>query len=53
MQLELFPTAQPAAERPAVLARLNPEQRKALVRVLARLLVNTIRPPRKGASDER
>ena len=53
MQLELFPTARPAAERPPVLAHLNPEGRRTLVRVLARLLVKTIRPPRKGASDER
>lgn len=53
MQLELFPTARPAAERPTVLARLNPEQRRALVRGLAQLLAKAIRPPRKGTNDER
>lgn len=53
MQLELFPPARPAVERPDVLARLNPKGRRTLVRVLARLLVKTIRPPRRGASDER
>jgi hypothetical protein len=53
MQQELFPAVRQSPERPAVLVRLNPEQRRALVRVLARLLVKTIRPPKTGASDER
>lgn len=53
MQLELFPTARPLREQPPVLARLNLEERRALIRTLARLLVKTIRPPTKGASYER
>jgi len=53
MQLQLFPTTRPSTERPPVLARLNPEERRALVRTLARLLVKALRPPRRGASHER
>jgi len=53
MQLELFPPTRPSPARPPVLSRLNQEQRRALIRTLARLLVKTIRPPRKGAHDER
>ena len=53
MQLELFPTGQESCPRPPVLARLNPEERAALIRTLARLIVKTIRPRTKGRSDER
>jgi hypothetical protein len=53
MQLELFPTARPFRERPPVLARLTSEERRALIKTLARLLVKTIRPSTKGARHER
>jgi len=53
MQLELFPADRQIDKLPAVLIRLNPEERTALIKSLARLLVKTIRPPTKGASHER
>ena len=52
MQLELFPTGRQTHKRPTVLIRLNPEERAALIRSLARLLVKTIRPPKKGLNHE-
>jgi hypothetical protein len=53
MQLELFPTAVQSRDRPSVLLRLSPEQHAALVRTLARVLAQALRPPAKGASHER
>jgi hypothetical protein len=53
MQLELFPTGRQTDKRPTVLIRLNPEERAALIKSLARLLVKTIRPPKKGLNHER
>lgn len=53
MQLELFLTARPKAERPPVLARLTPEERRALVQTLARLLVETLHAKERTVSDER
>jgi len=53
MQLELFPSARPTPERPPVLTRLRPEERTTLIRTLARLLIKTVRPPQKGARNER
>ena len=47
MQQELFPTDRQEPDRPPVLSRLNPEDRQNLVKALARLLVETLRPPRK------
>jgi hypothetical protein len=53
MQLELFPPARPSPAPPPVLDRLKPEERRLLIQTLARLLVKTSRPPKKGASHER
>ena len=53
MQMELFPKAQELCTRPSVLARLNQDERAALIRTLARLIVKTIRPQTKGARYER
>ena len=53
MQLELFPADRQTEKRPTALKHLNPEERAALIRSLARLLVKTIRPPKKGLNHER
>ena len=53
MQLELFPTGRQIGKRPAILAHLNPDERAALIRTLARLIVKTVRPKTKGRNDER
>jgi hypothetical protein len=52
MQMELFPTARELCKRSSVVARLNQDERATLIRALARLIVKTIRPSRKGGSDE-
>jgi hypothetical protein len=53
MQMELFPTARELCKRSSALARLNQDERATLIRTLARLIVKTIRSPRKGRNDER
>ena len=53
MQLELFPTDQVRNKTPTVLNRLTQDERAALIRTLARLLVKAIRPQKKGARHER
>ena len=53
MQMELFSTDRVLRKKSSVLDRLNQDARAALIRVLARLMVKTIRPEAKGNSDER
>ncbi len=53
MQLELFPIDRERDKNTPVLTRLTPDERIALIRILARLIIKTIRPQKKGARHER
>jgi hypothetical protein len=52
MQLDLSLTGRELDKRPSILARLNPEDRAALIKTLARLLVKTVRPQTKEPSHD-
>jgi hypothetical protein len=53
MQLQLFPTRPEPPKRPTVLDRAGADERAAMIRALARLMVKAVRPDTKEAQDER
>jgi hypothetical protein len=53
MQLHLFQTHPEPPKRPPILDRAGVEDRAAMIRALARLMVKAVRPETKGAGDER
>jgi hypothetical protein len=52
-QQELFPTRPEPAEERRVWNRIRREDRIALIRALARLMMDALRPQAKGGGDER
>jgi hypothetical protein len=53
MQTQLFPTHPEPPKRPPILDRTSAEDRAAVIRALARVMVKAVRPERKETDDER
>jgi hypothetical protein len=53
MQLQLFPTHRKPPKRPPILDRAGADERAAMIRALARLMVKTVRPDTKEPDHER